>query len=361
MARVNRTTGIFLILGVAALLGTVAGARFMMGPEEKPTSNTPPDSAYVYCRGYADAPSGLLTPTPGPNIMGMGKVRAILVQDGETVKAGKVLVQLEDRTARDQLAVAQQELQVARAKLANAKEQANNDIKIFEQQNVVNRAVANYNAALINLRTAQNYSKANQHGSKENLEIAENMLQQAKKDQETAEFVLAKLKSIDPNTPLKEYEEELNAQMLRVKAAEADLENYVIKAPRDGTIVEINYQVGGPCPLPPGDAYANRALVILPKEPLVVRAEVEQDNAMMVKVGQKATVTVRSAAGREFTWTGKVEKVSAYMQKGRIHTIEPDQFVNPWTRECIISIDPDPKNINMVHGTRVSAQIYTGE
>ena len=357
MARVNRTTGIFLILGVAALLGTVAGARFMMGPEEKTTSIAPPDSSEVYCRGSVDAPSGLQT--PGPNIM--GKVQKIFVKDGEPVKAGQELVRLEDQTARDQLAIATRELEVAKARLASARELANNDIKIIEQQIMVDRAEAQYKSALNYFKDAENRNTLKQPGAKLMLDNAEIALQQADTERKSAQAVLAKLKSLDPKTSLKQYDEELEVQLLKIKAANAALENYIIRAPADGTIVEINYQVGGPCPLPPGDAYANRALVILPKEPLVVRAEVGQEWAMMVKVGQKATVTVRSAAGREFAWTGKVEKVSAYMQKGRIHTLEPDQFLNEWTRECIISIDPDPKNIGMVHGTRVSVQIHTGD
>ena len=345
MARVNRTTGIFLILG----------AR-LLAPGEHSAPVDPQESTDVFCTGFTDAPSGLLK--PGPKIM--GKVQEICVKDGQAVKKGEELIRLENQAARDQFAVATQELEVARAKLANAREQSSTAIKILQQQNLVDRAAASYESSQKSCEETKKSNAANVV-RKADIEIAEIAVRQAKKDWETASAVLAKLKSADPNIALKEHEEELKAQMLRVDAAKAALENFIIRAPADGTVVEINYQVGGQCPLPLGDAHANRALVMLPDEPLIVRAEVGQEWALLVKVGQKATVTVRAAAGREVTWTGKVEKVAAYMEKSRMGSLEPDQFVNARTRECIIKIDPGTKNSDIVHGTRVSVQIHTAE
>jgi multidrug resistance efflux pump len=355
MARVNRTTGIFLILGVVALLGTVAGAR-LLAPGEHPAPVETQESSDVFCTGFIDALSGLLK--PGPKIM--GKVQEIIAKDGKTVKKGDELIRLEDQTARDELAIARQELEVAKAKLANAREQSNTDIKILEQQNRVDQAASRYEVLQKNFEETKKSSELNV-ARKAELENAEILVRQAKRDWDAASAVLAKLKSIDPNVALKEHDEELKAQKLKVAAAEAALENFVIRAPADGTVVEINYQVGGPCPLPPGDAHANRALVMLPNEPLIVRAEVGQEWALLVKVGQKATITVRAAAGREFTWTGTVEKVAAYLEKSRNSSVEPDQFVNARTRECIIKINPSSKNNEIVHGTRVSVQIHTAE
>jgi multidrug resistance efflux pump len=355
MARVNRSTGIFLILGVAALLGTVAGARFMMGPDDKAPDVPLAPSTDVFCTGDTDTMSGLLMPVPST----IGKVKAINFKDGDSVKAGQVIVQLDDQTARDQLAVARKELEAAKSRLAHAKAENQIEIKIIEQENLVSRASATYKAADNYYREAQKSNEAGVRGAKTALDNAEIAVKQSKQDVDAAKEVLAKLKSIDRKVALKEFEDELAAQELKVKALDKALENYVIQAPADGKIVEINYQIGGPCPLPMGDNYATRALVILPNEPLVVRAEVDQERALMVNVGQRATITFRAAAGRDYKWTGKVEKAAEYMQKRRSRSIEPDQFVNTRTRECIIRIDPDPKNPVMLQGTRVSVQIHT--
>ncbi len=362
MARVNRTTGIFLVLGVAALLGTVAGARFMMGPDDKPTTSEPTDLSDVYCLGYVDVAGGLVM--PGPSVP--GRVQLVKVKDGESVKNGDVLVVLEDREARDKLEVAKQRVIAARARLASAQEQVQNEIKahgikVLEQEGVVNRAESACSLAEAHVGQARRYVERSAPGGKDALENAELELRLAKKERETAESALAKLKTLEPKTSLREYEEEIKVQELEVGAATKALENYVIKSPCDGTVVEINYQVGGQCPLPPGDAFANRAIVILPTGPMIVRAEVDQDWAMLIKAGQTATVSVRAAGGREFTWSGKVQRFSMYMQKRRVRTMEPDQWVDTKTRECVIAFDSDPKNDQLVQGMRVSVQIHTAK
>jgi multidrug resistance efflux pump len=358
MGRVGRTTTVFLMLGMLALLGTIAGARSMMtGSRDDPDPTAPEDSADVYCTGYTDTASGLLM--PHPSLLGTGKVRAILVKTGDVVKAGKPLVQLEDRSAQDRLAIENQELETARARLANAREQASNDIKIIEQQNRVDRAAATCESLQLQYAEAKK-SAAENVARKADAQNAEIALRQAVKDKQAAEAVLAKLKSSDPNIALKEYEEALKTQMLKVKAAESALEeDYVIRAPCDGTIVEINYQIGGPCPLPFGDPSASRALVMRHDEPLIIRAEIDQECAMMVKIGQKTTITIHGASGSEYTLTGKVEKLSTFMQKSRPHTLEPDQFANTWERECIIAFDLPAKNEEIVQGMPVSVEIHT--
>ena len=94
---------------------------------------------------------------------------------------------------------------------------------------------------------------------------------------------------------------------------------------------------------------------------MIVRAEVDQEWVMNVKVGQKAEVTFRAAAGREFKWTGKVVRYSQYIQKRRTHTLDPDPFADSKTRECVIAFDTDPKNEGIVQGMRVSVKIHTTE
>jgi multidrug resistance efflux pump len=331
----------------------------MMGPDEKPAGSRQSEEALdVYCSGWTDTPTSLMT--PGPNVM--GTVQFIDVKEGQDVKKGQILIRLVDSEPREQLKIARQELETAKVRLANAKQQANSDIKVIGQQNIVDRANAAYSVAKTTYQEAKRFSESNLSvGAKAALETAEINLQQAKKNVEAAEAVLAKLKLVDPEAAIKEFAEELEASKLKVQAAEQMLEKYVIKAPGDGKVVEINYQIGGPCPLPVGDANATRALVILPNEPLVVRAEVDQEFALLVNVGQKATLTFRAGAGREYTCTGKVLKVAGYLQRRRSRVMEPDQFVDTRTRECIVSIDPDPKNPPILHGMRVSVQIHTND
>jgi multidrug resistance efflux pump len=353
MARVNRTTGFFLVLGVAVLLGTVAGARIAMNPAEQSTGVDTPPSETVFCGGQVDVRSGLagLVPTVP------GKVKEILVREGEVVKAGQVLVRLDDEATRNQLAIAQKGLDTAKAKLENARQQPFlHQLEVTKQEAVVETSQGAYKLAQNQFAAAQKASRDTLI-SRSRLEEAEIAVLTAKKNKELAERGLAELKKIDPTLALKEHEEALKEAELKWKAAQSALDMYVIKAPSNGRVFEINYQVGGPCPLPLGDANASRAMVFCPDENLIVRAEVDQEWAMMIKKGMTATLTFR-AAGKDFTWNGKVETVSNYIQRRRSRVMEPDQFNDSRTRECIIRIDPDPNN-PIIHGMRMGVQIHT--
>jgi multidrug resistance efflux pump len=292
-----------------------------------------------------------------------GKVKEILVKEGEPVKKDQVLVRLEDQEARDQLRVAEQELVVAKAKLDDSRKATANlvnehELKVLSAQNQLNRATFAHSSALDNYEYARRQDEQKLvAGTDLKLKMALNAVNAAKKDREDAEAALEKLKSIDPKLSLREPEEALKKAQLEVEAATKKLDMFVIKAPSAGTIFEINYQIGGPCPLPFGDSNSSRAMIFCPDEPLVVRAEVDQEWAMMVHAGLKATLTFR-APGRDYQWTGTVEKVSHYIQRRRSRVTEPDQFNDSRTRECLIRIDPDPKN-PVIHGMRMGVQIHT--
>src|SRR5205814_2245603 len=106
MARVNRTTGFFLVLGTMILLGTVAGTAYMQqGDESQPTAAKSGENA-VFASGSVDVESGLAVLVP--NVLA-GKVSAILVKEGQPVTKGQPLVQLDDQQQRKQLEISKKE------------------------------------------------------------------------------------------------------------------------------------------------------------------------------------------------------------------------------------------------------------
>ena len=120
MARVNRTTGFFLVLGVMTLVGTVAGFGFMQQPAADSQQTSGPNENSVFAQGNVDVASGLAPLVPRMP----GKVAAILVKEGDAVQKGQTLVQLDDQQQREELKIAEQGLQVSRAKLKGAKDAA---------------------------------------------------------------------------------------------------------------------------------------------------------------------------------------------------------------------------------------------
>src|SRR5882724_2415699 len=103
MARVNRTTGFFLVLGVLILLGTGVGAYFLSVPNaagEMPV-DVPATIPDVHGRANVDVPSRVSNPSPQ---VPAGIVSGVEVKEGDFVEKGKPLYRLDDTAAKDKLA-----------------------------------------------------------------------------------------------------------------------------------------------------------------------------------------------------------------------------------------------------------------
>ena len=86
-----------------------------------------------------------------------------------------------------------------------------------------------------------------------------------------------------------------------------------------------------------GSVPKQSAVQFLPAGPRIVRAEVEQEFANRVSVGQAAEVHDDSKAGP--TWRGKVARMSDWYTHRRSIVQEPLQFNDVRTLECIIQLD----------------------
>src|SRR5260370_26201422 len=107
MARVNRPTGVFLVLGVVVLIVSVSAAWFMESQGQRPTQalTEPSDEKLdVIGRGLVDVRSRLSHPSPSPHALGV--VAAVEVKEGQRVSKDQVLLRLDDTTARSELKLA---------------------------------------------------------------------------------------------------------------------------------------------------------------------------------------------------------------------------------------------------------------
>ena len=116
----------------------------------------------------------------------------------------------------------------------------------------------------------------------------------------------------DTNTPLPtQVEGQLNIARTELLAAAAALEKMTIRAPIDGTILQINAK--------PGELAAPSAtqpLVVLGDvSALRVRAELDERDFGEIKVGQSVLVRAAAFRGREFA--GKVSFIAPIVEPGR--------------------------------------------
>ena len=251
-----------------------------------------------------------------------GQVAEVLVKDTQQVKKGDVLVRLDERDAKIQLAQAQAEL--AKAQRQYKQSQANssslnsqvvvrND-EITSAQAQVTKAQADFDKANLELKRrnelaasgaiSKELSKAQSAVStaQASLDLAQAGLAQATSSRKAAESTLAANEALiqganEASTP------DVLVAKAHVEQAMLDLERTVIRAPVDGVVARKSTQIGQR--VAPGTVMMS----VVPVAALYVDANYKESQLAKVKVGQK--VTLRSDLyGDDVVYHGTVQGFS---------------------------------------------------
>jgi multidrug resistance efflux pump len=321
-------------LGLAVLAGSVAGVGWLLHQRAHaaPSSAGPPSTggeAKVICFGHVDVEPGL---TALYSVQ-PGEVRQVRVQEGQSVHAGDVLLSLDHRLA-DIL------VREARAALADVDVQRNQarrllrqqPIREAEQQALVEAAAARLRAAECALaRRKELHSLA---GSTKEEEAAEAQCDEARAALRGEQKRLEELRLNDPRDAVARAEAGVHAKQAQLDQALLALEQSDLKAPADGTALRVLVR--------PGEALGGQpkqpAVWFCPRGPRIVRAEVDQEFAYRVAVGDQAVLHDDSGDGR--SWRGRVTRVSDWFTHRRSILQDPLQFNDVRTLECIIALDP---------------------
>ena len=212
-----------------------------------------------------------------------GRIAAILVREGETVKRGAVLVQLED--APDRAA-----LQAAAADFAAAQARAEMSADAFHRTE---------QAAKGGAATADDLDKARR---------------QAESDQRTAE-----------------------ASAARRDQAKANLEQLTVRAPLDGQILQVKFRVGEY--VTPG---ADPLVTMGDMSALRVRIDVDERDIGHIAIGDSAFAVADAFPGKQFT--GRVVEISRMMGRKNVRTDDPTERIDTKILETVIELD-DPNGL----------------
>ncbi|QHI16042.1 HlyD family efflux transporter periplasmic adaptor subunit [Acinetobacter haemolyticus] len=252
-----------------------------------------------------------------------GQVAEVLVKDTQQVKQGDVLVRIDERDAKIQLAQAQAEL--AKAQRQYKQSQANsrslnsqvvvrND-EISSAQAQVTKAQADYDRASLELKrrnelaatgaiSKEELSKAQSAVStaKASLELAQAGLAQATSSRKASESTFAANEALiqgvnEASTP------DVLVAKAHVDQAQLDLERTVIRAPVDGVIARRNIQIGQR--VAPGTVMMS----VVPVSDLYVDANFKESQLAKVKAGQKVSLT-SNLYGGDVIYHGTVQGFS---------------------------------------------------
>lgn len=228
-------------------------------------------------------------------------VKRLLVKEGDHVKKGQLLVQLNDAEARDQLARALAQVKAAQAD-SSAIEKGGTREEVLTLQSMLVKARADRDTAQRNLDALQ---RLQQQGAASPGEVkaAQDQLQHADAD----------LKLLDQKQKDRYSKPEVarvDAQQTQAQAAYAAagdvLNQLMIRAPFDGVVYSLPVRQGG---------YVNPGDLVLQEADLskvLVRAFVDEPDVGRLASGQKIEVIWDALPGR--IWEGAVNSIPAVVK-----------------------------------------------
>lgn len=292
----------------AALAFVLAGACLQGCKSSKATPPSSEDQPrIIHAVGYLE-PRGRLRRLA---FQGSGVIRKIEHEIGAPVKAGDVVARLDDRIETSQFAAAEARLAVVEARRNLAHAGAHPD--------AVKAAEARQQAAAVEMAFRRN-ERVRLEGLRDRRSVSG-------VDMDTAVFSdrratvfseitgseLAKLKNQVRAEDRALLDAEAASARAELEAARSAVQTMVIRAPTDGRVIEIFRYAGESVSSAPSEP----VVLFAPSGPLEVRAEVDEQFANEVQVGDKAKISWRGDAKEK---QGVVREIKPVMGRKSVFT-----------------------------------------
>ncbi len=285
-----------LALALAWLAAACTEHGAAPAPAADAAASAPADAAadVAIARGRIEVQGGLLELSPPQD----GVVESVAVHEGDTVKRGQVLLRLSGTNAQAEAGIAQAELQLAEAR---------------------ERARAQQLPAL--RRTAARLAEAAAAGAAE---------------PQRADDAAQALRAAESDAAVARAEAEVARRRLeQVRSQQARLE---LRAPEDGTVVHLKTQAGQRLL---AASAGHSAITLLPRRPLIVRAEVNESYAASVQPGMRASVTTDGDAMPVALPPARVVRLSPVLGTARLQ--DDSQRGPVRVVECVLEFDKPPQ------------------
>lgn len=304
------------------------------------------DEAPTSTVNWVAAAPGRVEPKDGEISLGvtfLGRVEEVLVAVEDKVEEGELLVRLDDAEARAKLASAETEAEALREDREKAFASGREDVRKAED------AIYSAERAVTGARIELDYAIAAKRkgtGTEQSVRDARRRLREAndRLERERINYVKAQSKA---NLPApSRAESAVSAARAEVRMAEALLEKTRIRAPKAGTILQVNAKQGEIVSPSPG-----RALIVTGDMSVVrVKAEVDEGDVSKIRLGQSAFVRALSFPGKDFD--GKVRRIAPSLGQAKIGPRGPRRANDVEVMEVTIELDG---SVPLLPGMRVDA------
>lgn len=302
------------------------------------------------CIAYVDVDGGVTPLYP----IQPGKVKAIPVRENQEVENGDILIRMDDTLQKAQLEEAKADVQAGQSQLEQAKILfKQHELTINGQKAVIEAKKSERVAAMAKRDQAERLAN-NKLASTEDVNAAQAVVKAIEAAIEGESVKLKGIQISDPQIAVNLATNDLSARSARLQKAEYALSECTLKAPFKGTILRINTSVGETL----GSNPKYPAIMFCPTAKRIVRAEVEQEFAGKIGLNQIAVIQ-DDCSSSDITWKGKVVRISDWFTHRRSILLEPLQFNDVRTLECIIELDPNQPLLRI--GQRVRVQLIPSE
>lgn len=225
-------------------------------------------------------------------------VKRVLVHEGDRVKQGQLLLELDDVDARAQAAKALAQLRAAEADLQAAQTGGTHE-QVLTTLSDLEKAQAERNDAQRNFDAVQRLQQ-NGAAAPAEVEAARNRLTKANAD---VQLLQSRLKGTFSSPEMEKVQANVVQARAAYSAAQQLLQNLNVRAPFAGTVYALPARTS---------AYVNGGEVLVQVanlEDIQVRAFVDEPEIGRLAVGQKVEITWDAIPGR--MWEGKLTRVPA--------------------------------------------------
>jgi ABC exporter DevB family membrane fusion protein len=277
-----------------------------------------------------------------------GRLKVVSVEEGDAIRRGQVLAELENADYRAQVESARANVVAKQAvlrKVINGARRQERD----EAWSSVSEAKAVTENAKSELRRRQELFSAGVV-SREELEryAREADVAQAKYEAAVQQHALVDDRAREEDQSLAEAD--LTLAKAQLDEAQARFDKTFIRSPIDGSVLRKHHRSGES--VSNSSTVPDPILTIGDRKTLRVRVDVDETDVSKVNVGQRAYVTA-DAFGKQKFW-GHVVRVGQQLGPKNVRTDEPTEKVDTKILETLVELDPGS---HLPDGLRVDAFI----
>ena len=232
-----------------------------------------------------------------------GYVSDVNVADFGHVKQGDVLLRIDDRIYQEKVAQARAQLDNARAQLANSDQtQAQNRANLGARKASLSAVAAESRRAAADLQRVEELAAKGSVSLRERDQSrATSQLAKANVEKAEADIHIGEQSIKSTQVARASLEAQVKAAEAQLGLAQIDLDNTVVRAPRDGQVSESSVRTGQ-------YVAAGSQLLFLVPDKLWVVANFKETQTAHMHVGQRASFTVDALEGSRLN--GHIEQIA---------------------------------------------------